>query len=376
MNFFLKTLDFWAFKVLETFKRFPLSIFSSFTVTILLIILIEVGNQAVPAFILIANKLILVLTLGILLFPALHLLSKRRWFKAGGILILSLYYLYLPYDVLDSMVIANHILLILALSFMFLWAPFMDIKISNQNIWEWTQTIFQNLLVSLLLSLVIFFIFYLTMYALERLFSLTIEVYRYTEFLILVLGLFGVSYFLGKMPKYIMLVQKNQYGEVGLVFTKYILTSSFLIYFLILFAYIFKVVLNGTYAKVNMDLLIVGYVIIAIGTYIHWTPLWHEPNRKFRLFLWGSNFLLSLILASSLYLRTLSSSLEEYYLISLFTLWLGLISLYFLLFKEASYKWLFFSLSLLIVISQSEQFLEISLEFYEKRSKLFLENYL
>lgn len=366
MNFAFELIDQWSFKILETFKRFPLAILSSFIMTILLLILIEVASVANSYLILVSNKLIMVFSLGIFLFPALHLLSKKLWFKLVGVGILFLYYYYLPLNILDSTIVAHHMLLIFALCFMFLWAPFMDIKISNQNIWEWTQTILQNLMVSLLLGFIIFLMFYVTFYALEVLFAFTILEHHYLQFLLFVLGTFSVSYFLGKIPKYIMLVQKNKYDGLGLVFTKYILTPSFFIYFMILFAYIIKVLIEKTWTEINIDLLAIGYVSVAIGTYMHWTPLWDDANKKFRAFIWGSTFVLSLLLGLSVYVRTLSASFDEYYLMALFTLWLFFISLYFLFFKEASYKWLFFSISLLIVISGSEQVINISVELYEK----------
>lgn len=366
MYFFFKTIDRWSYKVLEVFKRFPLAVLSSFMVTIILAILVEVGDKIDAPFVVISNKLILVLSLGIFLFPALHLLSKKLWFKLVGVGLLALYFYYLPLNVLNSTTITHHFLLIFALCFMFLWAPFMDIKISNQNIWEWTQTIIQNLLVSLLLSLVFFMIFYITMYAVEKLFLFTLDERHYIQFGLFVLGIFAVSYFFYKMPKYIMLVQKNKYAEIGLVFTKYILTPSFFIYFLLLFTYLIKIILEKSYGEVNIDLLSVGYTFIAIGTYMHWTPIWDDANKKFRVFIWGSLFVLSIVLALSIYVRSLATSLDDHYLISLFTFWLVFISLYFLFIKKASYKWLFFSISLLIVISQSQQLIDVSLELYEK----------
>lgn len=366
MQFFFETIDRWSYKILEVLKRFPLAILSSLLVTMILIILVEFGDRIDAPFILLANKFLMVFSLGIFLFPALHLLSKKLWFKLAGVGLLAFYFYYLPLNVLNSTTITHHFLFIFALSFMFLWAPFMDIKISNQNIWEWTQTIIQNLLVSLVLSLVFFMMFYLTMYAIEKLFLLTLDGRHYLQFGFFVLGIFGVSYFFYRMPKYIMLVQKNKYAEIGLVFTKYILTPSFLIYFLLLFAYIIKLMVDQSYVEVNVDLLALGYTFIAIGTYMHWTPIWDDANKKFRAFIWGSLFVLSIVLALSIYVRSLATSFDDYYLMSLFTLWLVWVSLYFLFIKKASYKWLFFSISLLIVISQSDQLLTVSLDIYEK----------
>jgi hypothetical protein len=367
VNFFLETIDRWSYKILEIFKRFPLAIFSSFMVTLLLIIFVEVGSQADVFYILLLNKLAMVFSLGIFLFPALHLLSKKIWFKIAGVGLLFLYYYYLPENVLSSNIVVTHFLLIFALSFMFLWAPFMDIKISNQNIWEWTQTILENLLVSLVLALALFVIFFITMYALEMLFLIHVDQRHYLQFLLFLVGMFSVTYFLAKMPKFIMLVQKNKYNGMGVVFTKYLLTPSFLIYFFILYLYIVKLFLQDSWSIENIDLLALGYVFIAMGTYMHWTPLWEkDANKKFRVFIWGSMFVLSLVLMYSIYLRAVTSSFGSYYLMSLFTVWLALVSLYFLLVKEASYKWIFFSISLLIVFSQSEQLLTVSLDLYEK----------
>ncbi|CAA6811676.1 MAG: Unknown protein [uncultured Sulfurovum sp.] len=360
MNFFFETIDRWSLKILEIFKRFPLAIFSSFSVTILLILLIEAGDLINSSFILIIPKLILVLSLGIFLFPALHLLSKKLWFKMVGLGLLVLYYYHLPLNILNSTIITHHVLLIFALCFMFLWAPFMDIKISNQNIWEWTQTIVENLLVSLLLSMVFFLLFYITMYAMDKLFLVTLDARHYFQFMFFILGVFAVTYFFGKIPKYIMLVQKNQYQGIGTVFTKYILTPAFFIYFILIFAYIIKIFLTDSWNTLNIDFLALAYTFVAIGTYMHWTPLWDDANKKFRVFIWGSLFILSLVLSFSIYTRSLVTSYTEHYLILLFTLWLACISLYFLFVKRASYKWLFFSISLLIIIFQSEQVMNLS----------------
>jgi hypothetical protein len=375
VNFIITTIDRWSLKILEIFKRFPLAIFSSFIVTMLLLILIEFESHVNTDFVLISNKLILVFSLGIFLFPALNLLSKKVWFKLIGIGLLLLYYYYLPLNVLNLSIIAHHMLLVFALCFMFLWAPFMDIKISNQNIWEWTQTILQNLMISLLLSLIVFMMFYVTMYALDELFSFSLAERHYLQVAVSLLGIFGVSYFLGKMPKYIVLLQKNKYDGLGLVFTKYILTPSLLIYFMILFSYIIKIILEENFLEVNIDLLALGYTFVAIGTYMHWTPLWDDANKKFRVFIWGSTFILSIILGFSIYVRSSGILLDQYYLISLFTLWLGIISLYFLFFREANYKWLFFSVSLFIVVSGSEQVIAISLELYEMASLFLIEKH-
>jgi len=368
--FFLEVIDRWSNKILQILQRFPLASLASIILTIVSIMIIEVygtNSAIIPTL----NKIVLVATLAIFLFPALHLLSKKIWFKLVGVGLLVLYYYLLPLDVLNSVVLVRHGLLLLALAFMLFWAPFMDVSISNKNIWEWSQNMLLILLVAIILSLTTYLIFFVTMHSIEVLFGYTIETKRYIEFGVFVVGIFAVNYFLGQIPKYIMLLQVNRYERVGIVFTKYILTPIFFIYTLLLFSYVGKIILQKSWKVVNIDTMAVGYAIVAIATYMYWTPLWREnPNRKFRLFVWGSTLLVSLILGASIWLRVERGEMEPFYLMALFSAWLGVVSLYFLFFKEASYKWLFFSISLLIIFSQSEPLINLSVDLFDKLSSL------
>ena len=370
MSLVLEVADNWSNKILDTLQRFPLASISSFIVTFLLILIVESNNFVSSNFMLIVYKVTFVSTLGIFLFPALHLLSKRIWLKIFALLLLALYYYLLPLNILEPTIMVRHGLLLLALSFMFFWAPFMDIRISNQNIWEWTQNILLILLADILLSITFYLMFFGTMYSIENLFGFVLATKYYWEVVIAIIGLFSVNYFLGHLPKYIMLLQKNRYANIGAVFTKYILTPIFLIYFLLLCAYIVKIVLEKSWMSSNIDSISVGYVVIAIATYMYWTPLWDEANKNFRTLIWGSMFLLSIALGLSIWLHLESKNMEEYYLMMLFTSWLALMSIYFLFVKEASYKWLFFSISFFIVISQSEQVIDLSVNFFDKVSTM------
>ena len=219
MHFILEVADRWSNKILEALWRFPLASLSSFIVTFLLIIISDGNRFSQSSFMLISYKLALVTSLGIFLFPALHLLTKRVWFKLVGVGLLVLYYYLLPLNILDSTIIVRHILLILAVVFMFFWAPFMDVSISNKNIWEWTQNILLILLAMVLLSFAFYAIFFITMYALNQLFGISLATVRYVQVAIAIVGLFSVNYFLAHLPKYIMLVQTNRYENIGIVFT-------------------------------------------------------------------------------------------------------------------------------------------------------------
>jgi len=354
VNFFLDIFDRLSLTLLETFKRFPLASLSAFFVSLIWVLLIEINYNQSDQIALLANKIAFVLSLGIFLFPVLHLLNRSIFFKIFGIVILIGYFYLLPFKI-DSLTILRHILLIFALSFMFFWAPFLNTNISNKNIWEWTMKILLILLVTILLSITLYIVFYIFMISLDHLFEVEISEKRYFQLLILVLGVFSINFFLSQMPKYICLLQLKKYTRLGEVFTKYILTPIMLLYMVVLFTYIGKLFLFQLWDEVSIDWMIIGFTFLAIATYMFWTPLVPILNRNFRNLIWGSLFILSTILALSIWIRLLQGmSYERLYLISLFDGWLILISLYFLLFDKASYKWLFFSISLLIGVSQSE----------------------
>lgn len=359
MNFFLNIFDRLSLSLLETLKRFPLASLSAFLVTLIWVMLIEVNYHQNHEITILANKVAFVLTIGVFLFPVLHLLNRSLWFKLIGGGMLYAYFYFLPSS-LGTVDIERHLLLLFALSFMFFWAPFLNTNISNKNIWEWTMKILLILLATVLLTLTLYMVFFVVMFSLETLFEIKISSQRYVQFAIMVVGLFSVNFFLSQMPKYICLLQLKKYTRIGAVFTKYVLTPITIIYMFILFAFIIKVLLLQKWEIVTVDWMIISFSFLAIATYMFWTPLILKMNSKFRVLIWGSTFLLSIVLGLSIWIRLGQGlSIESLYLIFLFDVWLFLMSLYFLLFNNASYKWLFFSISLLIGVSQSEYVIDL-----------------
>jgi len=214
VNFFLDIFDRLSLTLLETLKRFPLASLSSFLVSLIWVLLIEIDYNQTDQIVILANKVAFVLSLGIFLFPVLYLLSRSIFLKILGVTILSGYFYLLPFKI-EYLDILRHIFLILALSFMFFWAPFLNTNISNKNIWEWTMKILLILLVTIILTVTLYGVFYILMFSLYELFQIEILDKRYLQFFILVLGLFSVNYFLSQMPKYICLLQLKKYTRVG-----------------------------------------------------------------------------------------------------------------------------------------------------------------
>ena len=356
MNFDIEPLEKLSQGIISTLKRFPMASFSAFLLTIIVISLIELEfYQRDSEIVILATKIAFVASLGITLFPALRLLYPSIILGILGIAILVGYYYILPANISDSQnhIFFRHTLLTLALFIMLVWAPFVNVKISNKNIWEWTQNIILALFATILLSLILYAGLSLALYAVDRLFEIDIASRRYAQLAIMVFGLYGVNFFLSQLPKYILLLQVRTYTKVEVIFTKYILTNLAIGYFLILFAYDIKILINMEFPKGILAWLTVAFAIIAMATYLFWTPLWNEKNEKYKKYIQMAVLIQSLMLGLSIWIRVDEYGFtESRYFISLFGVWLLLMSLYFILIEKASYKWLFITLSLLIIGSQ------------------------
>ncbi|NOZ90245.1 MAG: DUF4153 domain-containing protein [Epsilonproteobacteria bacterium] len=342
--------------LIGTLKRFPLASFSAFIFTIIVITLMELEPyQRDSANVIMATKIAFVSSLGIILFPTLRLFWSNFVMSIVGIALLVGYYYILPTDIIhgDSNIFFRHFLLLLAIFLMFIWTPFVNVKISNKNIWEWTQNFILVLVSTLFFSLILYAGISLALYSIERLFNIDISPKRYTQLAILVFGIYGVNLFLSQIPKYIILLQVRTYTKAEEIFTKYILTPLTIGYFLILLAYSAKILFSMQWPSGIVAWISILFSIIAITTYLFWTPLWEKENIKFKRAIWIAILLQTVMLGLSIWMR-----IEEYgitesrYFVALFGAWLVLMSFYFIFIKEASYKWLFVTLTILLIGSQ------------------------
>jgi len=375
MIFNLETIDRLSESAINTLKRFPMASFSAFLLTIILISLVELDYyQQESEVTLLAIKIAFVSSLGIVLFPALQLLYSHFLSTLVALGLIVGYYYILPLDIYASEypLFFRHILLIFALLFMFIWAPFLFVKISNKNIWEWTQNLILALVASIFFSLILYGGLSLAFYAIERLFDVDISDRRYLQLGIAVFGIYGVNFFLSQIPKYILLLQVRTYTKVEVIFTKYILTSLAIGYFLIIFAYDIKIMVAMDFPKGVLAWITVIFSLVAVATYLFWTPLWDNEDNRFKKVIWIAILLQTLMLGLAIEMR-----IDEYgftesrYFIALLGLWLFMMSLYFIFIKSASYKWLFVSLSLLLVGSQFGKYSAVEVSRKNQTARLY-----
>ncbi|RUA29805.1 MAG: hypothetical protein DSY76_03020, partial [Bacteroidetes bacterium] len=338
----------------SVFSRFPATVITTLVAMVLVLFLIEVDSHDAVYFEKVLRA-VFVLSLGVFMFTALRLLGDKNPLCIVGIVALVGYYLILPNmkDVPSGMVFMRHFFLILAFFIMIWWAPFWKSNPDNRLFWEYNQQVVFGFLTSIVFTIVLYAGLSGALYALDSLFSLDIAPKRYGQLWVLTIGLFGVPYFLAQIPKDTKDLMPHTYTKVETIFTKYLLTPLVIGYFVILYAYTLKILVTQSWPKGILAWIIIAFSAVAITAYLFWTPIWSEKTKRYKRFFALALWLQTIMLAAALWMRIHAYGwTESRYMVALLGAWLFAISLYFLLFKGARYKWMFVSLSLLIMMSQ------------------------
>ncbi|CAA6822107.1 MAG: Unknown protein, partial [uncultured Sulfurovum sp.] len=299
-------------------------------------------------------KVAFVATLGVLLFPALQLLARSIIFPIIGVVLLAFYYYLLPQNIEDInfSVGMRHFLLGTAFFFMIFWAPFIFRKSDNDTFWEHAQSIIFGLITAIFFSIIVYGGLAAALFAIEKLFHFDIQSVRYGQLAILIFGIFGINFFLSQIPKHPLFLEVRPYSKIKRLFAKNILAPIAIVYFIILFTYTAKILINMTWPSGTLSWIIVAFSFVAIISFLFLSPYLKKSSLTQRL-IWFAIFLQTIVLGMALWIRV-----EEYgisynrYLLGLFGLWLALMSLYFMLFEKAKQKWLFIFASLFIFVSQ------------------------
>ena len=362
----LKLFDRLSEDFLTTLKRFPMVSISAYLMSLILLIFTITGHGTMEKYpnYDIANKIAFLMTLAMPLFFVLKLSSKKYFMTLIGIaLLIGYYFLFIPENFKNenSDFFQRHFLWITALLIFSIIAPFLFRSTNNKDFWEWTQQIIFALLTTLLFSIVLFLGLEGAKYALEKLFNIT-ALPRYSHqaeeiFTLMIFGLFSINYFLSQIPKNPLAITSRPYSKIENIFTRYILTPLVMVYFLILFAYTFKIIYLNQFPTGILSWLVLIFSGLGIVTFLFWTPLWNEKNRKYKKWIWIAILLQTFLLGLSIYMRIDQYGFtENRYFIAIAGVWLAITSLYFILFRNASYKWIFTSIPLLIVLSQIGSF--------------------
>ena len=355
MNSKLQIIDTKIGTLLETLKRFPFAMISSYIFTIIVMTLATLSYQEkelLEGYNLL-NKIALVASIGFFLFTTIRLISRNYLLVVLGFVLLISYYIYLPDDIRKFHELEmEYPIIILSLLSLMIGSPYLLHSTSNIKFWSWAKHILFSLLLSIIFGFILFLGISGAFSITEKLFELEKTRHYVEQVGLFTLGIFGTYFFLFQLPKYPRLLPTKEYSAIERIFTKFILTPLFALYFIILYTYTAKTVFLWEWPKGTVSVSILLFSALAILTYLFWTPLWSKKNEKYKNFFWFAIIFQTFVLGVALYLRV-----EPYgwtnnrYMVALFGFWLFIISLYFILNKKASYRVIFISLPILLIFS-------------------------
>ncbi len=342
-------------EAITTFRRFPIVLLVAAAGTIAAIILIARDNHNLSSSLF---GVMMAAGLGISLLFALAVLAEKnrlKWLIQGaGVLAVILYGWTIPGNLLNSPL--SHMIrfqmLLIATHLFAAIAPFLSCGRLN-GFWQYNRILFFRFLTSALFSGVLFAGLAIALVALDKLFGVDIKGERYLQLWVLIAGLFNTWFFLAGIPEDIeALVHETEYPKVLKVFGQYILLPLVLVYFVILYAYIAKILIQWNWPKGWVSGLILGFSSSGLFSLLLLFPIRELPGQLWIKKAWRLFFIVIIPLIPVLFLAgwqrvSQYGITESRYVLFACVFWLAAAALYFNLSKAKSIKFIPISLGLI-----------------------------
>jgi hypothetical protein len=347
----------------RTFKRFPVVLINALIGTIAAVILIdhEGPPQATILF-----KIVFSTILGIPFLTALVLLAeKRKWGRAVslvlqllGVLLIAAYGCAVPanLDQAPAIFLLRQLILAFGLHLCVAFAPYLGAGELN-GFWHYNKTLFLRLFTSFIFAVVLYAGLSIALAALDNLFGIDVPIKRYGELWCIIVGLFITWFFLAGIPEDLdALETSTDYPKVIKVFAQYILFPLVLVYLVILYAYLIKIIVEWNWPQGWVSKLILGFAATGIFTLLLLYPVREQQGnswiRKASRWFYFIMIPLVLMLFPAVWRRISEYGVTEgRYLAIALGLWLAGIIIYYIFSKSKSIKVIPTSLGVLALIS-------------------------
>jgi hypothetical protein len=250
----------------RTFHRFPVVLLDAIVGTAVAIMIVD--HEGPPAAT-ILFKLLLPAILGIPFLTALTLTAeKKQWGRPAFLgalvlvlLLLAAYAATVPADLDGSpnYHVFRLMMLAAALHFLAAFAPFTGRGEVN-GFWQYNRALCLRAVTAGLFSMVLYAGLAIALAALDNLFGIEIVPKRYFELWVFVAGVFATWVFLAGVPEDLNALEGlTDYPKVLKIFGQYILLPLVLIYLVILYAYVGKILIEWSWPRGWVSGLILGY---------------------------------------------------------------------------------------------------------------------
>jgi hypothetical protein len=271
----------------ETFARFPLAILSSILGAFVMIRIIGFSPDYYKEHSHFWYNLAMTFSLGLPLFIATSLFTESKTMKSVSkyifqlisIGILLLFYFTLSADT-DLYDIGRYCLYLIAFHLLVSFSShFYSSDNSQNNFWGFNQIIFLRIILSGLYSVVLYGGLAIALLSFDKLFDMQIDGKRYMQLFFFIVGVFNTWFFCSGVPaSYRNEELKFQKGLK--IFTQYVLLPIIVIYVIILYLYLFKIIFNWNLPVGWVSYLVIGFSTAGIFSLLLIYPLVESKEIK------------------------------------------------------------------------------------------------
>jgi hypothetical protein len=334
----------------QTFLRFPFVLVNAVVGTATVVMLLD--HEGPPQSTVLFN-ILMATVLGIPLLLGLALMSeKRNWsrlwayaIQVAGIVLLIAYACTIPSDLSQApaVYIIRQFMLAVALHLFVAFAPYTAAGEYNA-FWHYNKILFLRLCTTAIFAVVLYAGLSLALAALDHLFGMNVPMKRYSELWFLIVGLFGTWFFLAGVPRnWADLENSTDYPRGIKIFAQYILFPLVVVYLVILYAYLIKIVVSWNWPQGWVSKLILGFSATGIFSLLLLHPV-REKVENIWIRRYSQWFYLVLIPLLFILFPAVWRRISEYgitegrYIAVILSLWLTGIVIYFLISKIKSIK--------------------------------------
>jgi hypothetical protein len=264
----------------RTFVRFPFVVLAAIIGTACALIVIDHEGPAEPTF------LFQIIFAAVFAFPLLTGLAitaeKKKWStlvalgaQLAGVVLAAFYSLSVPREVIGAPGIHVIRLTMLTTGWVLFAFSFPYFKHENElGYWNYCKTLVMRVATAYLYTVVLWAGLAIALAALDNLFGVDIPGKRYGELWVLINGVFSTWFFLAGVPEDLGSLDAMQEYPKGLkILSQYILFPLVLIYLVILYAYLGKILLAWDWPQGWVSKLILGFIGTGLSSLLLLHPI-------------------------------------------------------------------------------------------------------
>ncbi len=329
--------------LVRTLSRFPVVIACAVVGTIAAVAL--AGSELEPESSSLV-RIILPAVLGIPLLTAFAIFSEERrqsrvvglGMQFAGAVLLAVYGLVLPTTFAGAPLfhIFRFQMYLIATAFLLTVSPYVG-SLKLTGFWHFNKTLVFRFVTAMVFSHVLFLGLTLALAALDNLFGVDVPERSYLQLWILINGLFAVCFFLAGIPRdFEGLNSEMDYPKILKAFAQYILFPVVVVYFVILYAYVGKIVIAWSWPQGWVSRMILGFSVTGLISLLLLHPIRDRLENTWMKTAWRWFFVvlapLTVVLWLAVWRRISEYGItESRYTALAFAVWLAVILVYFLI---------------------------------------------